>query len=78
MEVDAPPSDIQTIADHYVFYMERDILGKLSNMWLVLCDQLGTAKKEICQTLSHYLSISVDFAKHGECVSKTKILEIQK
>ena len=68
------------IADHFVFYLERDVLGKLSNMWLALCDSKGQngPKDNDCMILSHYLSISVDFAKHGECVSKDEVYEIQK
>lgn len=64
--------DIETIQDHYVFYLERDVLGKLSNLWLSLCDSYGQygPKDYKCKNLSQYLSISVDFAKHGECVRK--------
>jgi RNA-dependent RNA polymerase len=38
---DAPPQDVQTIEDHIVHYMERDILGRLSNLWLAVCDRKG-------------------------------------
>ena len=70
-----PSDDIVSIQNHYIFYLERDILGKLSNMWLALCDQKGQhgPKDESCKKLSEYLSISVDFAKHGECVNKVVI-----
>ena len=48
-------------------------------MWLALCDQKGHAgpKDETCKKLSEFLSISVDFAKHGECVNKVVINEIK-
>ena len=36
--VDKPSKHMSTIADHYVFYLERDVLGTLSNAWLALCD----------------------------------------
>ena len=51
---------------------ERDVLGKLANLHLALCDKLGRdgPKSEDCIYLSHLQSIAVDFAKHGECVSK--------
>lgn len=32
------PVDAENIADYIVFYMERDVLGKLANMHLALCD----------------------------------------
>lgn len=32
------PHDSDTIADYFVFYLERDVLGKLANMHLALCD----------------------------------------
>jgi RNA-dependent RNA polymerase len=32
------PADSENIADYIVFYMERDVLGKLANMHLALCD----------------------------------------
>lgn len=32
----APRSD--NIADHFVFYLERDVLGKIANLHLALCD----------------------------------------
>lgn len=39
--VDKPPIHTKNIADHLVFYLERDVLGKLSNMWVALCDKKG-------------------------------------
>ena len=69
---------MKNIADHFVFYLERDVLGKLSNLWLALCDKKGQngPRNPECKKLSHYLSISVDFAKHGECVSKDALKEV--
>ena len=32
------PVDNDDIADYVVFYLERDVLGKLANMHLALCD----------------------------------------
>lgn len=61
----------ERISDYIVFYFERDVLGKLANMHLALCDHFGIQgpmKKE-CIELSGLQSIAVDFAKHGECVS---------
>ena len=60
------------MADYFVFYLERDVLGKLANLHLAWCDQLGPEgpKDENSIFLSHLQSIAVDFAKHGECVSK--------
>lgn len=34
-----PESD--TLPDHFIFYLERDVLGKLANLHLALCDQIG-------------------------------------
>jgi len=31
-----PPAE--TLADYFTFYLERDVLGKLSNLHLALCD----------------------------------------
>ena len=66
------PTDGESLADYFVFYLERDVLGKLANLHLALCDKLGRdgPKSEDCIYLSHLQSIAVDFAKHGECVSK--------
>jgi RNA-dependent RNA polymerase len=30
--------DGDTLADYFVFYLERDVLGKISNLHLALCD----------------------------------------
>lgn len=59
-------------ADCITFYLERDILGKLANMHLRLCDQYGQfgPKHEDCLFLSHLQSVAVDLAKHGECVAQ--------
>ena len=67
----------ETLADYFIFYLERDNLGKICNLHLALCDQLGRdgPKYPQCLTLAHLSSIAVDFAKHGEpvdsaCVNK--------
>lgn len=28
----------ETIADYFIFYLEKDVLGRLANMHLALCD----------------------------------------
>ena len=63
-----PPSE--GLPDYFVFYLERDVLGKLANLHLALCDQYGRdgPKHPDCLALAHLQSIAVDFAKHGECV----------
>ena len=38
VRTDKPSENMTSIADHFVFYLERDVLGKLSNTWLALCD----------------------------------------
>jgi len=64
--------DSEDLADYFTFYLQRDVLGIVSNLWLNLCDKYGqegpTDPK--CISLSHMCSVAVDFAKHGECVSK--------
>ena len=59
-----------TLPDYFIFYMERDVLGKIANLHLALCDQYGRdgPKQPDCLTLAYYQSVAVDFAKHGECV----------
>lgn len=39
--INEKPVDSNNIADYIVFYLERDVLGKLANMHLALCDQFG-------------------------------------
>ena len=48
-----PPQE--GLADYFVFYLERDILGKICNLHLALCDHFGQdgPKKSICLTLAH-------------------------
>jgi hypothetical protein len=55
-------------------------LGIVSNLWLLVSDLLGKdgPKKDICIKLSEMCSVAVDFAKHGECVSKKNFVKIQK
>jgi RNA-dependent RNA polymerase len=47
--------DSETLADYFVFYLERDVLGKLANMHLALCDLKGRdgPKDEGCLHLAH-------------------------
>ena len=58
------------MADYFVFYLERDVLGKIANLHLALSDYYGREgpMHEDCIYLSHLASVAVDFAKHGECV----------
>jgi hypothetical protein len=60
----------ETIADYFNFYLERDVLGRLANLHLALCDQMGKngPLHPLCIELSGLQSIAVDFAKHGESV----------
>lgn len=30
--------DSDSLPDHFIFYLERDVLGKLANLHLALCD----------------------------------------
>jgi RNA-dependent RNA polymerase len=64
--------DGNDLADYFIFYLERDILGKIANLHLALCDHYGREgpKHPDCLKLSHLASVAVDFAKHGECVSQ--------
>ena len=69
----------EEIADYFVFYLQRDVLGLVSNLWLLLCDHYGKdgPKHPDCLALSHMCSVAVDFAKHGECVSKENYKHLQ-
>jgi hypothetical protein len=60
----------ETLADYFIFYLERDALGKIANLHLGLCDYYGRdgPKHPDCIFLANLASIAVDFAKHGECV----------
>lgn len=55
-------------------------MGIVSNLWLLVSDLLGEKGPEnkICVKLSEMCSVAVDFAKHGECVSKKNFSKIQK
>ena len=72
-----PPTE--GLADYFVFYLERDILGKICNLHLALADSLGRdgPKHPDCLTLAHLQSIAVDFAKHGEPVDAKCIAKIE-
>ena len=58
------------IPDYFVFYLERDCLGKIANLHMALCDQYGRdgPRYPDCLQLAKAQSIAVDFAKHGESV----------
>ena len=73
-----PESD--DIADYFCFYLERDVLGTVSNLWLTLCDYYGEKGpcNENCLALSQMCSVAVDFAKHGECVSRKNFSPLTK
>jgi RNA-dependent RNA polymerase len=62
--------DGDSLADYFVFYLERDVLGKIANLHLALSAYYGREgpMHEDCVYLSHLASVAVDFAKHGECV----------
>ena len=72
--------DGNEISDYFIWYLERDVLGKIANLHLALCDYYGRdgPKHPDCVQLSHLASIAVDFAKHGECVSKTEYKHLEK
>ena len=44
------------IPDYFVFYLERDCLGKISNLHMALCDQYGKDGPKVpdCLTLAHF------------------------
>jgi RNA-dependent RNA polymerase len=71
--------DSDDLADYFVFYLQRDVLGTVSNLWLQLADHYGKDGPchEDCIQLSHMCSVAVDFAKHGECVSKANYRHLQ-
>lgn len=71
--------DGDSIADYFVFYLQRDVLGTISNMWVKMADLLGQGgpKHENCVRLSQMCSVAVDFAKHGECVSEDNYRELR-
>jgi hypothetical protein len=68
------------ISDFFIWYLERDVLGKIANLHLALCDHYGKdgPKHPDCVLLSHLASVAVDFAKHGECVSRQEYAHIEK
>lgn len=72
--------DSEGIADYICFYLQRDVLGVVSNLWLQLSDYYGQRGPchDDCKTLAHLCSVAVDFAKHGECVSKENFDYLQK
>ena len=72
--------DSEELEDYFAFYIERDVLGVVSNLWLKLSDLYGQfgPTHEHCTSLSYMCSVAVDFAKHGECVSKKNFEDLQK
>jgi RNA-dependent RNA polymerase len=64
--------DADNLEDYFTFYLQRDVLGTVSNLWLMLSDKYGQDGPcdPKCISLSHMCSVAVDFAKHGECVSQ--------
>lgn len=71
--------DGDSIADYFVFYLQRDVLGTISNLWVKMADFLGQEgpKHPNCIKLSQMCSVAVDFAKHGECVSHDNYKDLQ-
>ncbi len=83
MEQIKPPADYRKYVEkdkkemsnkieaHIKKYFEKDNLGHLANLHLELCDQIGPLGPyhEDCVELSRLISVAVDFAKHGKCVS---------
>ncbi|CDW74505.1 rna-directed rna polymerase [Stylonychia lemnae] len=68
------------IVDHMANYFERDNLGHLAHLHLGLCDQEGVKgpfRQEMIE-LSWYMSIAVDFAKHGKSVEPHKYQHIER
>lgn len=51
----------------------------MANLHLSLCDQIGPLGpyQEECVELSRLISVAVDFAKHGKCVSKSSYEAIE-
>lgn len=80
------------IEDHIKRYFEKDNLGRLSNLHLALCDQIGgkwdfenppeghgvlsNNLNEDLYKLSWLISVAVDFAKHGKCVEEKEFRHI--
>ena len=62
---EAPNSE--SLPDHFIFYLQKDVLGRLANLHLTLCDKYGRngPKHKDCVKLATLQSIAVDFAKHG-------------
>ena len=67
-----------TLADYFIFYLQKDVLGTISNLHLAVCDyygRMGPMHPDAIH-LSHLASVAVDFAKHGECVSPKEFVEL--
>jgi hypothetical protein len=66
------------IADHLIYFFKEDKLGTLANMHLAFCDKLGKKGplNPKAHELSRLVSVAVDFAKHGKCVSKDEYKHI--
>ena len=67
------------IVEHIGHYFKEDRLGTLSNLHLAMCVELGKdgPKDPDMEKLSHLISIAVDFAKHGECISQNDYAPIK-
>ena len=67
------------ILDHMKRYFEKDNLGHISHLHLALCSQIGIdgPMNSDAIELSWYMSIAVDFAKHGKCVDEKLYSKIQ-
>lgn len=70
--------DGDSIADYITFYLNRDVLGIVSNLWVVVADICGQngPRSKFCKDLAYMASVAVDFAKHGDCVAKKNFKEI--
>ena len=61
-----------------VYYFSLDNLGKLANMHLAICYKIGKRGPfdKTAQVLSRLVSVAVDFAKHGMCVTEADYKDI--
>ncbi|CDW76328.1 rna-dependent rna polymerase [Stylonychia lemnae] len=68
------------IVECMAYYFQNDNLGHLSHLHLGLCDQIGINGPftEDAKELSWYISIAVDFAKHGKSVAPEKYAYLEK
>jgi hypothetical protein len=66
--------------DLVCYYLERDFLGRVSNLHLRYCDKLGPKgpMDPKALNLSKLQAIAVDFAKHGKCIQLEDFEEVAK